>query len=95
LAEKHQIKAKMQGRGGHFHWYFTDEEIVDYRSAAKSDKDQYAAFIQTFSANGVYCSPNFLLHHAVSMAHTDQIIEQLIAYMDESLKKAVGIKAGS
>ncbi|MBI0579499.1 aspartate aminotransferase family protein [Neobacillus cucumis] len=95
LAEKHQIKAKMQGRGGHFHWYFTDREVVDYRSAAKSDKAKYAAFIQTLSANGVYCSPNFLLHHAVSLAHTDIVIERLIAYMDESLRQAVGITAGS
>lgn len=95
LADKHQIKAKLQGRGGHFHWYFTDEEVVDYRSAAKSDKEQYTSFIQTLSGNGVYCSPNVLLHHAISMAHTDGIIEQLIAFMDVSLKQAVGIKAGS
>jgi glutamate-1-semialdehyde 2,1-aminomutase len=95
LAEKHQINAKMQGRGGHFHWYFTDEDVVDYRSAATSNKNHYAAFIQTLSANGVYCSPNFLLHHAVSMAHTDEIINQLIAYMDKSLERAVGIKASS
>lgn len=95
LAAKHKVKAKMQGRGGHFHWYFTDQEIIDYRSATVSDKEKYAAFISEFAGKGVYCSPNYLLHHAISLAHTDEIVDQLLAFMDESLKQTVGIKAGS
>jgi glutamate-1-semialdehyde 2,1-aminomutase len=95
LVDKHHLKAKMQGRGGHFHWYFTDQEVVDYRSATTSNKEKYAAFINGFSSKGVYCSPNYLLHHAISFAHTDEIIDQLIAYMDDSLKQTVGIKVGS
>ena len=95
LADKHNIKAKMQGRGGHFHWYFTDQEIVDYRSATQSSKENYAKFIETFSKSGVYCSPNYLLHHAISMAHTDDVIQDLVNYMDLSLKQTAGIKVGS
>ncbi len=85
LAKKHGVPAKMQGAGGHFHWYFTDKEINNYREAAASNKDYYAQFIQAFAAKGVYCSPNYLLHHAISMAHTDDIIETMLTYMDESL----------
>ncbi|MEH7304072.1 aspartate aminotransferase family protein [Neobacillus drentensis] len=95
LADKYEVKAKMQGRGGHFHWYFTDQEIVDYRSATGSDKGKYAAFIEALTAKGIYCSPNYLLHHAISMAHTDEVIQQLVDYIDVSLQQTVGIKAGS
>lgn len=94
IADKHQIKARIQGRGGHFHWYFTDQEIYDYRSATQSDKGKYAAFIEAFTGQGIYCSPNYLLHHAISMAHTDEIIQQLVDYMDVSLQQTAGIKAG-
>ncbi|MBP2243119.1 glutamate-1-semialdehyde 2,1-aminomutase [Cytobacillus eiseniae] len=95
LADNYQIKARIQGRGGHFHWYFTDQEILDYRSATQSSKENYATFIAAFAQKGVYCSPNYLLHHAISMAHTDEIIQQLVNDMDGSLQKIAGIKAGS
>ncbi|PWW31299.1 glutamate-1-semialdehyde 2,1-aminomutase [Cytobacillus oceanisediminis] len=94
-AEKYQVKARMQGRGGHFHWYFTDQEITDYRSATHSEKEKYATFIAAFAQKGIYCSPNYLLHHAISMAHTDDIIQQLADYMDVSLQQTAGVKAGS
>lgn len=94
IAENHQVKARVQGRGGHFHWYFTDQEIVDYRSATQSNKEHYGEFIETLAGKGVYCSPNYLLHHAISMAHTDEIIQQLVDYMDVSLKQITGIKTG-
>ncbi|MDC3413794.1 aspartate aminotransferase family protein [Aquibacillus sp. 3ASR75-11] len=96
LAAKHKIPGRMQGRGGHFHWYFTDKEIGDYRDAAiNSDKKLYGEFIQELFKQGVYCSPNYLLHHAISLAHTEEHIEILVSRMDHSLAKALEVKTGS
>jgi glutamate-1-semialdehyde 2,1-aminomutase len=87
LAKKHGVPARIQGRGGHFHWYFTDRELTNYREAAASNKEHYAQFIHELAAKQVYCSPNYLLHHAISLAHDDAVLETLLAYMDESLAK--------
>jgi glutamate-1-semialdehyde 2,1-aminomutase len=95
LTEKHGIAAKMQGRGGHFHWYFTDQELHDYRDAAVTDKEKYTIFSKALNEKGVYCSPNYLLHHAISLAHTDKVIEHLLYFIDESLKQTIGIKTSS
>ncbi|WP_289141776.1 hypothetical protein [uncultured Brevibacillus sp.] len=38
-------------------------------------------------------SPNCLLHHAISIAHDDAILEQFVADMDESLEQVAIAKA--
>lgn len=93
LAQKHGVEARMQGRGGHFHWYFTNEPIANYREAQASDKADYARFISHLSGKQVYCLPNYLLHHAISMAHDDAILETFVADMDESLEQVAIAKA--
>lgn len=95
LAKRHGVPAKLQGKGGHFHWYFTDQELTDYRDAARTNKDAYNQFIHGLAGKGVYCSPNYLLHHAISMAHTDSVLETLLQYMDESLGMVGSLKASS
>lgn len=87
-ARKHGVAARIQGRGGHFHWYFTDGELTDYRTAAATDKAGYAGFIQELTQRNVYCLPNYLSHHAISFAHDDAVVETLVRQMDESLAAA-------
>jgi glutamate-1-semialdehyde 2,1-aminomutase len=95
LVKKHQVKAKIQGRGGHFQWYFTDQEIFDYRDATLTNKEYYTLFSQELFQKGIYCSPKALFHHAISIAHTDDVINQLLIFMDEGLAKLASVKASS
>ncbi len=92
LVTKHNIVGRMQGEGGHFHWYFTDQELYDYRDAAQSNKELYIRFTEELFNQGVFCSPNYLLHHAISLAHKDNHIKELITAMDYSLAKVVEAK---
>ncbi|NOU99462.1 aspartate aminotransferase family protein [Paenibacillus planticolens] len=85
LAKKHGVPAVIKGRGGHFHWYFSEKQPTNYREAAATNKEHYAQFIKEFAAKGIYCSPNYLLHHAISMAHDDAVVETLLTCMDQSL----------
>lgn len=87
-AKKHGIAGRIQGRGGHFHWYFTNEELLNYRDAARSDKALYARFQSELAARGVYTSSNYLQHHALSWAHDDAIVSELLFLMEESLAAA-------
>lgn len=35
---------RMKGSGGHIHWYFSDNEIKNYRDAAQTNAQAYTVF---------------------------------------------------
>lgn len=86
-ARKHGVPAQMVGRGGHFHWYFVDGPVTNYRQAAATDRGAYARFFEAMRAAGIYLSPNPLLHHAISYLHGEAEITWLIDAMDEALRQ--------
>ncbi|MFD1205581.1 MULTISPECIES: aspartate aminotransferase family protein [Sporosarcina] len=88
-AKEKNISVMMRGKGGHFHWYFSDKAPNNYRDAAQSNKEAYQKFTHALSEQGVYCSGNYLLHHAISYAHKDAELEKLLKSMDEALRTLV------
>jgi len=89
-AEEIGISAKMHGGGSHFQWYFTAQEVVDYRTAATSDRVAYAAFVASLFEQSTLSLPNPLSHHAISLAHDDSVIEQLGGCFERGLRAAAG-----
>ena len=65
--------------------FFNDEPVVDWDSARKSDRERYGKFFHAMLAEGVYLAPSQFEAGFVSLAHTDEIIQQTI----EKGKKAV------
>jgi glutamate-1-semialdehyde 2,1-aminomutase len=84
-AKKYGIKAVLNGRGGHFHWYFTDN-VQDYRDAANSNKENYLIFANAMLEQNINVIPKPLSHHAISVSHNDEIIEEIVVAMDKALK---------
>ena len=74
--------------GGHFQWYFTTDEITDYRSAATTNAAAYGAFVASIFSDGVLFLPNPLSHHALSLAHDDASIETLTGIFEHGLEAA-------
>lgn len=64
--------------------FFTEEEVVDYRSAKTSDTQRYAAYFQKMLENGVYLAPSQFESAFVSLAHTDEDIDLTV----EAARKA-------
>ncbi len=93
MAKKYKVPAQMQGGGGHFHWYFTDRPVRNYRQAARSSRERYAAFISTLAEAGFLVTPNYLLHHAISYAHSSNDLQQLVQAMDRGLAAAARVAA--
>jgi glutamate-1-semialdehyde 2,1-aminomutase len=87
MCRKHGISAQLRGGGGHFHWYFTEAEITDYRSAATSNASLYKTFSQALLERGVLCTSGYLQHHALSSAHKDAELEFLIAAMENAIEE--------
>jgi glutamate-1-semialdehyde 2,1-aminomutase len=84
------VAARMQGIGGKFQVYFTNHEVTDYRSAALSDEEKYAAFQKAMVSRGIYfyhgaSFPTHLFHHGVSYAHSDEDLKTILRAAEESL----------
>ncbi len=91
LADQHGVQAQMQGAGGHIHWYFSAHPVRDYRQAFRSDPKRYTAFISTLAESGFLVSPKYLLHHAISVAHDQPVLDELINAMDRGLAAAARV----
>jgi glutamate-1-semialdehyde 2,1-aminomutase len=65
--------------------FFTDEPVVDWDSANKSDRQRYGKFFHGMLEEGVYLAPSQFEAGFVSLAHTDQIIDQTVAAARKSL----------
>ena len=86
LAGNHGIPAKFATGGSHFHWYFCDTPIDDFRTAAKTDARAYRAFTASLGENRLLTLPNPLSHHAISLGHDDSVLDELESAFSEGLK---------
>jgi glutamate-1-semialdehyde 2,1-aminomutase len=64
--------------------FFTNEPVVDWTTANKSNRETYGKFFHAMLAEGVYLAPSQFEAAFVSLAHTDEIVEQTI----EAARKA-------
>ena len=65
--------------------FFTTEPVIDWDSANKCDRQLYGSFFHAMLDEGVYLAPSQFESAFVSLAHTDDVIEQTI----EAAKKAL------
>ena len=59
--------------------FFTDEPVVNWSSANKSDRALYGKYFHAMLDEGVYLAPSQFEAGFVSLAHTDEVIDQTIA----------------
>lgn len=88
LCQKNSIAAILAGRAGHFHPYFVEKPVIDYRTATLTNQRQYKTFANVLNSKRIYFYTNPLLHHSISVAHDDAALNYLIDAMDEGLKCA-------
>jgi glutamate-1-semialdehyde 2,1-aminomutase len=74
--------------GSMFTLFFTDQPVVDYTSAKRSNPRRYAAFFNALLERGVYLAPSQFEAGFLSLAHSDLDVEQTIAAASAALKVA-------
>lgn len=85
LMDDMNIKGIVTGEGSFFHVHFTDiEEIIDYRSSAKSDTNILRYFDMDQLNRGIYLAPAHVCF--ISAATTKDDIKQTLQSMEESLR---------
>jgi glutamate-1-semialdehyde 2,1-aminomutase len=78
------IKTVTNRIGSMWTGFFADEPVTNWESANKSNRDLYGRFFHAMLAEGVYLAPSQFEAAFVSIAHTDEIIDQTI----EAARKA-------
>ena len=59
--------------------FFCTEEVIDWTTADKCDRQQYGRFFHQMLNEGVYLAPSQFEAAFVSLAHSDDVIDQTIA----------------
>jgi glutamate-1-semialdehyde 2,1-aminomutase len=58
--------------------FFTEQAVVNWTTASASDRGRYGRFFHSMLDNGVYLAPSQFEAAFVSIAHTDEVIDQTI-----------------
>ena len=81
---KRLVKGQHVRVGSLFCTFFTDRDVVDYATARTSDTKRYAKFFHAMLERGVYIAPSQFEVGFVSLAHTEQDIEQTLKAAKEA-----------
>jgi glutamate-1-semialdehyde 2,1-aminomutase len=84
---KKLVKARHVRIGSLFCTFFTDREVTDYASAKTSDTKRYARWFHAMLERGVYFAPSQFEVGFMSLAHTEQDIEQTLRAAKEAAKE--------
>ncbi|MBI3292182.1 MAG: glutamate-1-semialdehyde 2,1-aminomutase [Elusimicrobia bacterium] len=77
-AWSHGVPIRMNSVASFFTVFFTQEPVVDERTARRADARRYARFFQGMLKRGVYFPPSQFEAAFVSVAHTEQDIDRTI-----------------
>lgn len=73
------IQATVNRVGSMMTAFFTEGPVTDWPSAKKSDADRYARYFRAMLEEGIYLAPSQFECAFLSLAHTDEVIEETIA----------------
>ncbi|MCH7415334.1 glutamate-1-semialdehyde 2,1-aminomutase [Belliella sp. R4-6] len=76
--------------GSMFSLFFTDKEIFDFESAKHSDTALFGKYFQSMLHKGIYLAPSQFESLFLSTVLTDDLISQIVAANEESLKEIMG-----
>merc|ERR1712174_181889 len=85
VAKKHGHDICGGVAGGMFGWFFTEGPVNNFQDATKADKDKFGKWHRMMLERGVYLAPSMYEAGFMSMAHTDEDIDNTIAIADEIL----------
>lgn len=64
--------------------FFTDKQVVDYKTAVTSDTDRYAKYFNAMLDKGIYLAPSQFEAMFVSAAHTEEDVEKTVRAVGEA-----------
>ena len=81
------IDAQFQRIGAMFCLYFSQDPVIDYASAKRSDTARFARYFWAMLTRGIYLPPSQFESCFLSLALEDTLIEETVSVMADVLKK--------
>jgi glutamate-1-semialdehyde 2,1-aminomutase len=72
------IKTRFYRAGTMFCTYFTDKNVVDYKTAKTSDTLKFSKFFSSLLKNGIYIAPSQFEAGFISLAHSEKDVEKTV-----------------
>ncbi len=86
-AKRAGVKTKFYRAGTMFCTYFNDNEVYDYRTASRSDKDRFARFFTEMIKRGINIAPSQFEVGFISLAHSEKDIEKTVKAAYEAFRQ--------
>jgi glutamate-1-semialdehyde 2,1-aminomutase len=86
-SRKAGIKTRFYRAGTMFCSYFTDTDVVDYKTAKAADPEKFSRFFTAMLTRGIYIAPSQFEAGFLSLAHSEKDIEQTVRAAYESFKE--------
>ncbi|MEW6676049.1 MAG: glutamate-1-semialdehyde 2,1-aminomutase [Nitrospirota bacterium] len=86
-AKRVRVKTRFYRAGTMFCNYFTDTDVIDYKTAKTSDTSKFSMFFLGMLKRGIYIAPSQFEAGFISLAHTEKDIEKTVKAAYESLKE--------
>jgi glutamate-1-semialdehyde 2,1-aminomutase len=86
-AKKAGVKTRFYRAGTMFCNYFTDTEVMDYKTAKRSDTAKFARFFLGMLKRGINIAPSQFEAGFISIVHTENDIEKTLKAAYEALKE--------
>jgi len=87
VAKMAGVKTKFYRAGTMFCTYFTETNVIDYKTAKTSDTAKFSRFFSLMLEKGIYIAPSQFEAGFTSLAHTEKDIEKTAKAAYASLKK--------
>jgi glutamate-1-semialdehyde 2,1-aminomutase len=81
------VKTRFYRSGSMFCCYFTDTDVVDYRTAKTSDTARFSKFFAAMLNRGINIAPSQFEAGFISLAHTEKDVGKTVRAAYESLKE--------
>jgi glutamate-1-semialdehyde 2,1-aminomutase len=79
------ISAQVNGLTSMFQIFFTDEDVIDYKTAKSSDIVNFMSYQKHLMNNGVFIPPSQFETCFISTAHTDEDITKTLEAMNQAI----------
>ncbi|RMF90990.1 MAG: glutamate-1-semialdehyde-2,1-aminomutase [Methanobacteriota archaeon] len=86
ISEDLGIDTRVYGVASMYQMYFTGEEVTDYQSALRADKELFLRYQQELLKKGVFLPPSQYECNFISTAHREEDIERTLVEMESALR---------
>ena len=81
------IKTEINRVGSMWTSFFTDQPVTNWETASRSSREQYGKFFHAMLEEGVYLAPSQFEAAFVSLAHSDDIVDQTVSAARRAFEK--------